>query len=201
MAAEFTTTLFTPSQAVKITGMSVASQRDLRRHGYLRKHDGHARFDCMDLAEMALIHEMSQRGVGPKETSSIAKVCAARAVYSSLGERHAYEGPLPPLHEALGNLDRWKGNKDHLRRRFLTSRGYPYRSGKFFVWWASGEELWCEFLDSAFDSMAFNDPKISGPVIVMDLDSLGKRLLEKAGAPFIDLASLVGDSAADTPGG
>lgn len=190
MATEFTTTLFTPSQAVKITGMSVASQRDLRRHGYLRKHDGHARFDCMDLAEMALIHEMSQRGVGPKETSSIAGVCAARAVYSSLGERAAYEGPLPPAEKALGNEDPWLSNKDRLRRRFLRSRGYPFQPGKFFVWWSTGEDHWCEFLDSAFEGIAFNDPKIAGPVIVMDLESLGKRLLEGAGVPFIDLSSL-----------
>lgn len=104
-----TLTQFTPAQAEKITGISVDQQRNLRRHGYLSKSEGHARFDGFGLARLTAIKMLSDRGIGPSLTAKaddgfdIATLCATGILWSLLDWSDAYEGdhfsfaaPWPP---------------------------------------------------------------------------------------------------------
>lgn len=105
MTTNLTLTTFTPAEAEAITGVSTASQRDWRRHGYLAKRDGHARFDAFDLARMLVIRLLSDRGIGPAQTAQtpylafgdIAAICAAGALGNAFSWRDAWEGDLEEI--------------------------------------------------------------------------------------------------------
>ncbi|MGJ8530444.1 hypothetical protein [Maritalea sp.] len=114
---EITFTQFTPAQAENITGMSVSQQRNLRRHGYLKSTEGHARFDIFDLARLFVIQTLSDKGVGPshcatgEEGQDIASICAKGILWSIFDDVDAYEGdhrtftlsgpPVEPFDEDL----------------------------------------------------------------------------------------------------
>lgn len=80
MKAIYTPSLFTPSEAEVITGVSVTLQRDWRHRGFLEKGEGHARFDVFALARLAFMKALADRGVGPSETFEIAKIAAVGIV-------------------------------------------------------------------------------------------------------------------------
>lgn len=80
MKATYTPSLFTPSEAEVITGVSVTLQRDWRHRGFLEKGEGHARFDVFALARLVIMKALADRGIGPSETSEISKVAAAGVV-------------------------------------------------------------------------------------------------------------------------
>jgi hypothetical protein len=66
-----------------------------------------------------------------------------------------------------------------------------YRGGvhpaPFFIWWADNSEIWAENLQDAFDNVPDTDPKRTGPVIILSLESLGRELLEAAKQPFFEI--------------
>jgi hypothetical protein len=80
MKAIYTPSLFTPSEAEVITGVSVTLQRDWRHRGFLEKGEGHARFDVFALARLAFMKALADRGIGPSETHEVATIAAAGIV-------------------------------------------------------------------------------------------------------------------------
>lgn len=89
---------FTPGQAHAITGVAVDQQRNLRRHGYLALEQGHARFSVHDLARLAAIKALSDRGIGPSLTArleegfDIATLCGSGILWHLLLRPEAYSG-------------------------------------------------------------------------------------------------------------
>ncbi len=90
IATTFTT--FTPGEAEKITDVSPATQRDWRRHGFLPKIDGHARFDGFNLAEIMALKMLSERGVPLKQAAEVGELCARGIMHDALEQADAYEG-------------------------------------------------------------------------------------------------------------
>jgi len=68
---------------------------------------------------------------------------------------------------------------------------HQYRGGvrpaPFFIWWADNSEIWADNLQDAFDDVPDADPKRTGPVIILSLESLGRELLEAAKQPFFEI--------------
>ena len=217
-------TYFTPSEAEKISGLSVTKQRDLRRHGFLPEVEGHARFDAYDVAELLFVQKMSARGVGPKHAFEVAKTCATGIVHHALGNPSAYKGDhltliekgiVPPViwddqeiamvEGLLDSADRLGVSQD-LIRQSVTKEGFEERrqaeflqryitalyGGKvlpapYFIWWADNSEFWAKNIQDAFDDVADSDPKRSGPVIIISLESLGQELLLAAEKPLFQI--------------
>lgn len=92
MFATYTLSLFTPGEAERITGLSVAMQRDWRHRGFLPKTEGHARFNVFDLASMLAMKLLSDRGVGPQASQAVAEWCAVGIVWEVLTDFEAWEG-------------------------------------------------------------------------------------------------------------
>lgn len=214
MAGQYTFTTFTPGEAEAITGVSTALQRDWRRREFLPKGDGHARFDLFTLAELLAMKALADRGVGPQITREIAPLCAAGIAWEALGGKDAYEGDHqrtfdwqpeqfrpkregdPELHAMLSKIvpdlppltewdAGWSEKADWLRQQIMRLKGYRFTPASKFIWWADGSETWHNSLDEAFAGLSHLDPKLSGPVIVLDLAALGWVLSERAGRPFV----------------
>jgi hypothetical protein len=79
----FTYETFTPAEAERITGVNVVLQRDWRHRGYLPKGKGHARFDVFDLAKLAFMKILTDRGIGPKDSADVSEYAALAMVASA----------------------------------------------------------------------------------------------------------------------
>lgn len=215
---------FTPSEVAKITGVSTAKQRDLRRHGFLPEVKGHARFNAYDLAELFFVQKMSERGVGPKQAFEVSEICATGIVWHALGSAYAYKGDHLTLIEngivpdvvwdekmvatvesmaaAASEYGKTAGEiRDGLTQqtaREMRQAGFLQRyvtkffrgrvlPAPFFIWWADNSETWANNLQEAFDDIPDADPKRTGPVIVLSLESIGRELLEAAKQPLFEV--------------
>lgn len=218
MALEITPMTFSPREAERITGISVDQQRDYRRHGYLPKVDGHARFDAYDLAKLYFVKAMADRGVGPRTSFKNAEVCATGIVHFALRYRGAFTNTLtsivdagivrpvvigPELREIFRlSIIEHGENADELTKLmtdeyFTESRVKDFLQNyitslhresevpaEYFILWADGSEYWCNDLTAAFDDVAEQDHRRSGPVTVVSLRSMGFQLVKRCDAPL-----------------
>jgi hypothetical protein len=178
----YSPTLFTPGEAERITGISVALQRDWRRRGLLRPNeDGHARFHFVDLGELLFLKVVAERGIGPQQARAIASLAGGAIAYYALCHDGAFEGdPVPganPMNAAIGAIRAVATDK-------VIHRAVP---APLFIWWADGTELWHVSLDRAIGTLAEEDieKKLGGPVVVVDQHILGGIMLARAGRPLV----------------
>jgi hypothetical protein len=209
-------TTFTPAEAEKITTLNTVMQRDWRRRGFIPSAVGHARFDAFSLAQMWVMKLLSDRGVGPQLSKEVAGWCALGILFHALKDCEAYEGdhkrtfewlpedqrPRPddavaadlkrmcdeagvPLPESVDTT--WGIKSEWLRQRILQLGGARrVIPAPFFIWWADGSHVFHNRLDEAFANSS-RDEACSGAVIVMDLDALAMRLLDRAGRALVHI--------------
>ncbi|RQW41376.1 helix-turn-helix domain-containing protein [Novosphingobium sp. LASN5T] len=213
MDAIFTLTAFTPAEATAITGVSQDLQRDWRRRGFLPRSEGHARFDLFGLAELLTMKLLSARDIGPKAAAEVADWCGNGIAYHALDAVDAYEGDHLRTNEARGLDDRplsddersklatlisqtggrydapdvrWGDKADWLRRQVYHKRtGTRVIPGSLFAWWADDSHSFLLSLDEALADMLSGDPRLAGPIVVLDLQALAYTLSERAGRAFV----------------
>ena len=174
MNTPFTLALFSPGEAEKITGLSTTMQRDWRHRGFLPKNDGHARFDLFTLAMMMVLKLFADRNFGPQAVKTIADITARAIAWHALEFVDSFEGDIPDA-------------PDIARRALWSSLGFPRLiPPRFLVVFADESEWWDNSLDHAF---AKNDgaEKRSGPIIVLDMMTLGDLLADRAGRAFVHI--------------
>lgn len=171
MSDRVTLTTFTPSEAERITGVSNDLQRNWRRRGHLRSHDGHARFDAFALADMWGLKMLSDRGIGPTDGVQALDSMSTRLVWHALASFHAWEGDV----ENAPGLE-WADKSEWLRRELL-----QVSPARFFVWLADGRPAFTSSIESLMSRFGSTDPAVAGPLIVFDLEALGSLLLDRAG--------------------
>jgi len=174
MSTPFTLTHFTPSEAAQITGLSAAMQRDWRHRGFLPKNDGHARFDLFTLAVMMVLKLFADRNIGPQAVKTIAEITARAIAWHALEFVDSFEGDIPH-------------SPDSARRALWNSLGFPRLiPTRYLVVFADESEWWDNSLDNAF---AQNDgaEKRSGPIIVLDMMTLGDLLADRAGRALVHI--------------
>ncbi len=68
---------FSVSEAAALTGVSLARQRDLRRHGYIPSNGGRwARYSLEAACRLRLFHQFSLRGFGPARVAGAVEMFA-----------------------------------------------------------------------------------------------------------------------------
>lgn len=155
MDAIITLAQFTPAEAERITGVNTALQRDWRRRDIMPSSDGHARFDVFQLASMAVLKTLADRGIGPSLAKEEADWCAASVVWGAMASSETWDGePLkaltwqsafanpPPVDPTLVELiglananggdfevptvgSHWGRQSEYLRRRLFGHVGRP----------------------------------------------------------------------------
>lgn len=200
--------LFSASEVEKLTGLTTATQRDWRRRGYLPELDGgHARYDIFDICEIAFMQKMTERGIGPQHTHPIRSWSGRRIagniglhqnnyeVVSTLNVKNIMKYGKTNGIEALANILK-TGTVDIVRtypkRRNPipneASNAHNVISGNTFIWWADKTERWDKSYENALKELDLppNDPKLNGPVILLDLLSVAFDLLHRSSRPFFE---------------
>lgn len=212
-ARPYILTLFSPSEAEAITGLTTTMQRDWRRRGLLPTNDRHAKFDVFALAEMATLKMLSDRGIGPQIAKSAAFWCSIGIVWQALHFIDAYQGDhlrtfewlpeaecpkVPPLPEDIANLAKrtgvrvpasgsihWGAQAMFMQRHVFTMIGAEHViPARYFIWWADDSHIFHVSLDRAFSDLSA-DPRYAGPVVVLDLQAIAEALSQRAGRAFV----------------
>ena len=213
MNSILTLTMFTPAEAERITGVTTTMQRDWRRRGILKKEGDTARFDLFDLCELLTLKLLSDRGIGPKAAAEVVTWCGYGVAYHSLDAVDAYEGDHHRTNEARGLTDiplstadrdaiiaameaagekgpaptvRWGDKADWLRGQIYRARtGGGVVPGRLFIWWADDTHTFHLSVDMALSNMTSADPRIAGPIVVLDFQALSYMLTARAGRAFV----------------
>lgn len=91
---------------------------------------------------------------------------------------------------SLDGFSGWMLQADWLRgeifrRRQCTKLPIP----RYACWWATGTYAWQDSVDAAFDVAGASDPRLCGPVVVIDQERLGQHLfvstMQSTGRPFV----------------
>jgi hypothetical protein len=88
---------YTPAEIERMTGVSTASQRDWRRHGYLPRQETHARFNVLTAAELYVMKMFADQGKGPAVSSAYAVRIALSMVKTALIWRAGVWGESDPV--------------------------------------------------------------------------------------------------------
>lgn len=221
MHPQYVLTTFTPAEAEKITTLNTVMQRDWRRRGFLPSVEGHARFDAFALAETWVMKMLSDRGVGPQLSKDVANWCALGILWHALKSVDAYEGDhhktfdwdpeeLRPKRDpeevakiqklcedagySMPDLDfTWAAKAEWLCKQVFRRNNCPrVIPAPYFIWWADGSHEWQYELDEAFSKSSGED-KYAGPVIVLDLNALATKLIERAGRALVHVEFPVDD--------
>jgi hypothetical protein len=166
---------FPPAQCAKITGVSVLQMNDWRRHHYIPRCNGHARLDIGELAEIAVMKALTDRGIGPKLAQPVGRTAGSMVAWHACQWSDSYSG-----------LEHVPG--EHSREKI--ARVNPIRlehdPQRFMVWLADGTVQFVPSLDAVFDQGTW-ELSMYGPAIVLDLQALGGELGRRAEAPFVHI--------------
>lgn len=188
--------LFRPGEAEAITGLSPAMQRDYRFRGFLRKFEGHARFNVFDLAEMYMLKRLSDSGFWPDVFAPVAKIAAHGLAFFLLESAGSYEG-------RDADIERFCAIHNCPAVKVFETIGLEISASKYLIMWASRDsaiadheftdDIGASFSEDIKGGRAFLQQ--DGPVTVYNLKYmcmhlLSHRLLNKA---YISLSSGVSD--------
>jgi DNA-binding transcriptional MerR regulator len=193
---------FTPGEAAKISGVSVTTQRDWRRRGFLPKTDGHARFDAFEVAEMLVLSCLGQQGIGPSQVRAVLPSLGAGVVGAALRSPRSVSGDveaiwLEParLPALLKDIETsrddpssrwhplWEERGYQLRLKILRGAGHePEKIGDCALIWADGSIAFYGTPISAYETVEPEDRRRAGVVVVVDFVGISEVLLNRAGA-------------------
>ncbi|WP_036286405.1 MerR family transcriptional regulator [Methylosinus sp. PW1] len=163
-----TFSVFTPSEAEHITGVSVALQRDWRRREIMPKRDGHARFDLHDLADMLTLKMCSDAGMSLESAKSWVPFVPAAIIMHALSRPGAIEGD---------DAEYFAMHGASYARSIALSRSRVIAGGDLIIW-ADGTS---EVVSSATDAIPSATPeKLYGAVKVLVLEEIGHEFARRA---------------------
>lgn len=189
MSFDLHPTRFTPRQAEQITGITMVRQRDLRRHGYLPQHEGHARFTAIDLAQMMVLSSMMQRGIAPSTAAGLAEISAVGIVQVALSSPDVWEGMddaewTYPGEQMPEDKAQWLARVFSNFQAAAGDNRWRVTPGRFLIIWANGREFWSPSVDHEIEEMEQDDPRLAGPITVLDLHALADQLVRRAQLPL-----------------
>lgn len=185
MTVDFDLEGFSPAEAERITGLSVAMQRNYRVRGTLRHHDGHARHTVFDLALMMVAKGLNARGL-EAGLSNIAPIVATEVARRALEHEDAYAG-----HSDLARADPVELAADVLHQYSPIGPGNAsLRMPRLFVIHA---DLTGSFYDAVDADMLERQAPASivGPLVILDTLALGAHILAAAGRPLARVSEAI----------
>jgi len=166
--ANYRLATFSASEAERIAFVSPTQQRDWRRHGYLPKQLGHARFNIFDLAEMRAMAFFSEFGIGPEIAHQYSSTVGNMIAYWALKLRISY--------------DTWPENysESDIGERIFRENNRTCRAEKYFVFWADRTITFTDDLNSAFDRNSTPVEAVRQqfkPAIVFQMPQIGAEFI------------------------
>lgn len=165
---EQTLSVFTPSEAEQITGVSVDLQRDWRRRRIMPKRDGHARFDAHELADMLTLKMCSDAGLSLDDAKEWVPFLPAAIIMHALSTPGAIEGDDAEYVSLHGST--YAAN--------IAKRRSSVIAGGDLIIWADGTS---ETVLNVSDAIASAAPeKLYGAVKVLVLQQIGQEFARRA---------------------
>ena len=184
----FSLATFSPASAEDVAGVEPDLQRKWRRRGHLpaSEGDGHARFNCFDLAHLLALRLLSERGSGPLLAREPATGCAAAIAFHALSWPNAWEGA--DLARVPGRT--WGDKSQLLRAALFGAAGIEPVPARYFAWWTSGPFSFEASLDAAFNDGVSSDERFAGVVHTLDLEAVASSFVGRAGRPFVHVETV-----------
>lgn len=175
----YTYNKFTAGEAERITGVSAMLQRDWRRRKYLPAgRDGWKQYELADLAQLVVMGALQDRGIGPSRSCEIASSAALRIEFFALSWTDAIDD------QTGGEFERIIKKTNRPRGGFFVGwSNSPDEPRRYLVAWADRSMGFTSDLNQSFDGYTW-DERFRGAIIVMDLESLGTLIMERAGRPL-----------------
>lgn len=163
-----TLSVFTPSEAEAITGVSVALQRDWRRREIIPKRDGHARFDLHDLADLITLKMCSDAGMSLEKAKEWIPFVPAAIIMHALYRPGAIEGDDVEYISLNGKM---------FAINIATSRSNVIPDGDLIVWPDGHSEIVRDVVEAIEKAPP---DRLYGAVRVFFLDKIGEELAKRA---------------------
>src|SRR5262245_1966351 len=161
----FEFTSFNAGEAATISGVNGENQRNLRRHGYIPTiNGGKARFGLEDIGRLVAIGFLSERGIPPAISATIADFCAAMIAAHALQQD-----------DAIGDED---------TRKALIKKFAPDGLRRFAVVTGPSPNI-IQFSNNA--RKIFYAASELGAAIVLDLKLYGLKIVLGAKRPLVTL--------------
>lgn len=200
----FDLSTFSAAQAAKITGVSLALQRDWRRRDILPPlATAQAAFNPFDLGRLMALGTLSNQGLSPLLYKGIAGKIGAAIVFQAVLSRQAYTGAFEDYypsdiarlqeHQAMTKRLRFEPSVESLEEeidgwrryslaKYVTgSNGYDVSKCGAFVIFADGSFDFYQGPIEPFEVIERNDPRMLGAIVVIDLSALGEEMLRRSG--------------------
>lgn len=198
---------FTPSEAARISGVNLALQRDWRRRGYLPKLEGPSEFDAFGVASMLCVELLTRRGIGPAVSKPLASLLGAGVVKAAIEVQAGFGGALKGVAgpvERIAVTDRdsldlvqasqggadeaywtWYGRAQAISAEIFSARPEAeQRVERAFCWWADGTSEFVDSIIRLLEALEPSDPRLAGPVIMLDFSALAALFLDRCEGPF-----------------
>ena len=172
---------FTPGEVAHITGISTALQRDWRRRGLLeKKNEGWSQFDLDDVVRLSVAGLLIEHGIAARIALD-ASVAPHIQFLTMIGERSTeFDPELPESLETMWARRIPQRVKRRFRRFYIYARNFHAFPRNVSI---------TDNLNEVFDG--WQDEGIDpGAAIVIDLESLADRIVDRAGRPLMRVESV-----------
>ncbi|MBN9018461.1 MAG: hypothetical protein J0H11_13665 [Rhizobiales bacterium] len=200
---------FTPAETEALTSLTPEMQREWRKRGYIRKFEKHARFDPLDVIEIAVLKMFADRGIGPHRATAWAHDVAGSVLCLALELRaDAWAGGSP--HDIVAQLPAdatkyWPrgGTADRpleafeqrawLARQVVNALGFDFEHvSTHVVMWPTDEIEFGRDGRFAIDLFPINNAesdrvnrRFDGPVIFLNLSVIAENLVIRSPKPLV----------------
>ena len=204
-----------PHEAATVSGVALANQRNLRRSGYIPKNSGHARFTLEETAELLVFGSLSERGIGPKVSSTFAKTAARgiflktlhmAEIYTPEAAAAAHEVTKPEADteiqyilksgqlksEVVETHRRWHHGalaKKHLAELIEAQVGARgEKTPDMFILFPNGHPEFFYDGKLPFEDVIYGHPAWQGPMIMFSMGGMAAQLASRLPRPMVRLA-------------
>ena len=167
---------FTPSEVAHITGISTALQRDWRRRGLLeKKNEGWSQFDLDDVVRLSVAGLLIEHGIAARFALDAA-VAPHIQFLTMIGERSTeFDPELPESLKTTWARKIPQRVKKRFRRFYIYARNFHEFPRNVTI---------TDNLNKIFDGWR-EEGIDAGAAIVIDLESLADRIVDRAGRPLM----------------
>lgn len=167
---------FTPAEAAVVSGVSVAQQRDWRRRGLLPEKDtpGWSRFTISEVIDLAVMHLFTRAGVSPSNASQLRGIAILPTLTGIYDNQAGYEF----IGDCVDHDTRWK--------IWFTNRG-DHRPPIIVVTTDDGGNVEVARVNAHAEVEGVIQSAGVPNCVVLDCYQLANRLIQRAGAPLIQV--------------
>lgn len=93
----------------------------------------------------------------------------------------------------------WTRRCEGFAREVMRAKGFSFAVAPYFLWWADDTHVFTDDIKAAIENAWSTDPRLAGPIVVLDLHALAGLILHRAGRPFVHVDHGPDENPTDAP--